>query len=719
MAAILAVAIIAALALSYAAGAHLIGSPSTPTGPIDDQALLHNSRDPYYRSPMGAVPTGQAVVLRLRTAANNVAQVKLRVWDAGALSGHGDALWYTARQTRAQGSFVYWEVTLPAQRTPRMLEYKWQLASGTHVAWYEDHYDRAQGNCDQIGGVGQVFDGLTEPDCAYKLNVYAAGFTVPDWVAHAVIYQIFVDRFYNGSAANDNLIQPNRYAGSCDGLDGRPTSTGYYLHTNWNDEPLQPPENCDFYGGDLQGIIAKLDYLHSLGVNTLYLNPIFFADSNHKYDTADYTMIDPHFGNLRVWQQLVQQAHALGMHIILDGVFNHTSSDSIYFDRYNVWHTGGAYQTQSSPYASWYQFTTWPSYNGWFGVDSLPQLTEQQSVRDFIFAGDSHFVADANDAAIRQRYGEQPLVVNGDDNSVAKYWLGQGADGWRLDAPESKSDDWWQAFRSAIKTDDPGAVVIGEHWGDASEWLLGDQQDGTMNYRFRDAVLSFFARGGSDMEPNHDPQVTFTATQFDAHLQAILEEYPRPAVYASMNLLDSHDVARILWELGGGAGAAPDQVALAKQKLRLIALLQMTWLGAPTIYYGDEAGQTQSDLKVDPADRRTFPWDHQDTALEDWYRLWIGVREANPVLATGDETTLLTDDSNRIFAFLRHDGAHIAIVVLNADAPGKAHTVTLSLRGVSDGARLTDAASHTGLTVSGGKLTLQVDGMSGRVLLGP
>ncbi|HEY7834810.1 MAG TPA: glycoside hydrolase family 13 protein, partial [Ktedonobacterales bacterium] len=670
--------------------------------------------------PYGAVPTGQAVMLTLRAAAGNVASAKLRVWDQAALGGHGDAIWYDARVAATRAGYDFWRVTLPAAQSPRMLTYKWQLSSGRSVVWYEDHYDRAHGNCDPVGGVGQVYAGLAEPDCPFHLNIYQAGFAVPEWVKHAVIYQIFVDRFYNGATANDTLVQPNRYDGACAGPSGANTTSGYYLHTNWNDEPITPPQNCDFFGGDLQGVIAKLAYLHDLGVNTLYLNPIFMADSNHKYDTTAYTMIDPHFGNLAVWKQLVDKSRALGMHIILDGVFNHTSSDSVYFDRYHVWNTQGADVTQSSPYADWYQFTTWPNYTGWFGVDSLPQLSEKPATQAFIFAGDPRFVAHANDVAIRQKYGEQPLVVPSGADSVAKYWLAEGAAGWRLDAADQKSDAWWQAFRSAIKAFDPAAIAIGEHWGDASQWLLGNEEDGVMNYRFRAAVLGFFDGGGMDPDTGHDSMVPFTASQFNDHLQAVLEEYPLPAVYASMNLVDSHDVGRILWELGATPGASPDQVALAKQKLMAIALFQMTWLGAPTIYYGDEAGQTQTtygNTKVDPGDRRTFPWDHPDTALADWYRLWIGVRAAHPVLATGAERTLLTDDGASLFAFQRSDESGLAVVVINGGAPGKAQTATLRLAGAPDGTAFEDAATHARLLVSGGKLVVPVEGMSGRVLL--
>jgi cyclomaltodextrinase / maltogenic alpha-amylase / neopullulanase len=713
-------ALVAAVIVALAAGLAASQSGTGAGGPIKRSALLHDTRDLAYRSPYGAVPTGQAVTLTLRAAAGNVASAKLRVWDSSALGGHGDAIWYAGKIATTRDGYDYWRVTLPAVKSPRTLQYKWQLTSGHDVVWYEDHYDRAHGNCDPVGGMGQVFGGLNEPDCPFHLTVYQSGFAVPDWVKHAVIYQIFVDRFFDGSTANDGVVQPNRYDGACAGPNGINTPTGYYLHTNWNDEPITPPQNCDFFGGDLQGIIAKLDYLHSLGVNTLYLNPIFMADSNHKYDTTAYTMIDPHFGNLAVWQQLVAKTRALGMHIILDGVFNHTSSDSVYFDRYHVWNTQGADVTQSSPYADWYQFTDWPAYNGWFGVDSLPQLSEKPATQAFIFSGDPSFVQHANDAAIRQRYGEQPLVVPTGANSVAKYWLAEGAAGWRLDAADQKSDAWWQAFRTAIKAFDPDAISIGEHWGDASQWLLGNEEDGVMNYRFRAAVLGFFAGGGVDPDTGHDSQIPYTASQLNDHLQAVLEEYPLSAVYASMNLVDSHDVGRILWELGDTPDATPQQVALAKQKLKAIALLQMTWIGAPTIYYGDEAGQTQttwSNSRVDPGDRRTFPWDDQDTVLEAWYRLWIGVRAAHPVLATGAEKTLLTDDAAGLFAFQRSDASGMAVVVLNGGAPDKAQTATLRLVGVPNGAVFEDAATHVRLTVSDGKLTVPVDGMSGRVLL--
>jgi cyclomaltodextrinase len=705
-----------------------------PQDTIDLAALYHNTHETFYRSVRGAVPTGQPVTLRLRAAKGNLSAVELDAWvpaPDGSILGETayDAVRSTVKYPAdTSDTYEYWEVTLSAQKVPHQWRYKWLVTSrgGAQHAVYEDHFSQIAVACEPTGGAGVIFPS-EDPNCGFALNIYVSGFDVPDWVKHAVIYQIFVDRFYNAVAANDALVQPLRYDTSCAGPDGKPTPQGYYLHPNWSDEPLTPPQNCDFFGGDLQGVQDKLDYLHGLGVTALYLNPIFMADSNHKYDTVDYLMIDPHFGNLATWRALVAKAHSLGMHIILDGVFNHTSSDSIYFDRYGAWHTNGADESQRSRYRQWYTFTTWPQYSGWFGVDSLPQLAENPGTQNFIFAGDPAFLADAGDTVIRAQYGEEPLTIptvqtGGSTvaaNSVAKYWLAQGAGAWRLDASEQKSEFWWQQFRASIKAMDPDAIMIGEYWGDASEYVLGDQMDGTMNYRFRRAALSFFDHGGIDPDSGHDNDAPATATQFDAELQSVLEEYPLPAVYASMNLVDSHDTGRILWELGDSPGASPDQIAQAKQTLRLIVQFQMTWIGAPTIYYGDEAGQTQTtyrNTKVDPGDRRAFPWDAQDTTLEDWYRQWISVRNAHPVLATGAEQTLLTDDQNALYAYQRTDGHETAVVALNADGPDKAHSVTFTLPGAADGAVFTDAATHETLSVHHHQLTVTLQGLSGRVL---
>ena len=476
--------------------------------------LFHNGWDPAYRSPFGAAPTDSRVTLRLSSSPV--------VTKATVYYGPND-LSYTKQvvmklQSHTSNSKI-WTGQLPTPSKPTVDVYYFRAQSGKTSRWYGDN------NSAGAGGPGQTYS--NESDVfAYNLTVYLKSFKAPSWMSKAVIYQIFPDRFYNGDKANDP-VTGTRY--------------GYvtvYFHKKWTDLPL--PGGSDFFGGDLQGVIAKLPYLHSLGVNVIYLNPIFLAPSNHKYDTSNYYQIDPEFGTLKTFKTLMSATAKLGMHVILDGVFNHTGSDSIYFNKYNRFPDLGAYQSKKSPYYSWYTFQQWPdSYNTFAGVDTLPQLSEAQGVRNFIF--------------------RKP-------NRVAQYWLGQGASGWRLDSPDTKSDSFWQGFRAAVKARYPNSVIIGEYWKDALPWLMGNEWDGVVNYQFREWVLDFFAHGQGAQNP-----ADLGANGFMQSEMGILAEYPRPAILSSMNIVDSHDVDRILFDLGGN-----------REALRLIALYQMTWLGAPT-----------------------------------------------------------------------------------------------------------------------------------------
>jgi glycosidase len=463
-----------------------------------------------------------------------------------------------------------------------------------------------------------------------------------------VIYQIFPDRFSNGDTANDTAVMDPQYD------DVHPV-----IHQSWNEAPLG---GSDFFGGDLQGIVDKLPYLKDLGVNTLYLNPIFLAPSNHKYDTSDYFRIDPHFGTAETLQHLLRAAHDAGMRIVLDGVFNHTGSDSVYFNRYGHFPDAGAFQSRQSPYFPWYAFQSWPStYLSFDGYDSLPQLQENDPVKDFIFRT---------------------------PDSVAQHWLGMGADGWRLDAAQLKSDRWWQEFRTAIKARFPDDILIAEETAgpiDPTPFIMGDQFDGIMNYNFRDTLVSFFTQGRGGNGGS-------TATSLVNNLMALVQDYPRPAILSSMNLVDSHDTERILTDLLGD-----------KRELKLVAGLQMTWLGAPTIYYGDEAGQTGG---TDPDDRRTFPWDHQDTDLEAYYRKLIGIRNANPALQDGGALPLLVDNAHRVVAFLRSDQKQRVVVILNDGR--SARTVKLKVPGIPGGASLTDALAGKVYRAPAGALSIQL-----------
>lgn len=606
---------------------------------INLKALLHNSWDAAYRAPFGAVPAGTRVTLRLRTASKGASRVALYLHTSDQF-GQPIGTSHRSMKRTAGKRYDLWTTTV----TPPSIgvyTYTFQIKQGGRTAWYAPTTGRT-------GGVGHALNGKKEPDSAFRITAYDPGFKAPAWAPRAVIYQIFPDRFYNGDPSNDRAVMDPQYDG-----------VHPVIHTSWSDPPLG---GSDFFGGDLQGILDKLPYLKDLGVTALYLNPIFLAPSNHKYDTSDYFTVDPHFGTTQTLLDLLKAAHDAGIHVILDGVFNHTGSDSIYFNRYGHFLDVGAFQSRQSPYYPWYDFLAWPnSYASFPGADSLPQLNESDPVKDFIF--------------------RKP-------DSVAQHWLGQGADGWRLDAAQEKSHTWWQAFRTAVKSRYPDDILIAEDTAgpiDPTPFIMGNEVDGIMNYNFRDAMLSFFTRGRIGTGGS-------TARSFVNNLMAMAQDYPPPAILSSMNLVDSHDTERILNDLAGD-----------KNELRLVAALQMTWLGAPTIYYGDEAGQTGA---TDPDDRRTFPWDRQDTSLEAYYRELIAVRSANSALQDGNVFPLLADNAHRVVAFLRSDQTQRVVVILNDG--GASRTIGLTVPGVANGVKLSDALSGKGYTVSAGKLSAQV-----------
>jgi len=462
--------------------------------------LGHNSRDTLFRSPGAAVPTGTAVRLRLRAADGDLTAAQVRVWNDRIDQQNIYNMTRVASGVTFTGDpnvYEFWEYTLPASADPTIFWYRFIAIDGTSTAYYEDDAART-------GGWGQTFS--SSPDNSYQLTVYDPAFQTPDWVKNAVVYQIFADRFRDGDSGNDPAAGEFFY-GAFDTIVRSNT-------TDWNARICDPRSNAgstaicankysqNFYGGDLQGIIDKLDYLDGLGVTALYLNPIFESPSNHKYDTKDFMQIDDNFGDLTLFQTLVTEADNRGIHIILDGVFNHSSSDSRYFDRYSRWDANGdpttlgsndgsgACEALTSPYEPWYTFFNYagtpPSpcsdnrdYPKWFGVfDSLPVFQhDYPQVRDYFIGAGS-----------------------GATSAVGPYWIDQGAAGWRLDvAPEidhgqinDPSDDYWEQFREAVKSVDPDAYIVGEEWGNATSWTVGDEWDATMNYQFAAAVLSFW-----------------------------------------------------------------------------------------------------------------------------------------------------------------------------------------------------------------------------------
>ncbi len=427
------------------------------------------------------------------------------------------------------------------------------------------------------------------------LHALQAESFVPSWVRDAVFYQIFPERFANGDSSNDPLgVQP------------------------WGGKP----EWDNFFGGDLQGIIQHLDYLSDLGINALYLNPIFEATSNHKYNTTDYLKIDPHFGDEATFKRLVDECHVRGIKVILDAVFNHTGVDFFAFRDIKR-------NSARSRYLRWYSVCSLPvgpedkpNYECWWGHGSLPTLmTYTPEVRQYLF-------------------------------DVTRHWMKIGVDGWRLDVANEVPRNFWIEWRMFVKSINPEAYIVGEIWDDATPWLQGDQFDAVMNYRFRDAVLEFFAQ----------PRMSVRA--FDSMLARQRTDYPSGVNHALLNLLGSHDTERFLTLCGGDTA-----------RMKLAALFQMTYLGAPMIYYGDEIGMEGG---RDPDCRRTMVWDErfQGKDLLRAYRDAIGLRNSYPVFRHGDFETVLVSDSTGIYVFARSTSDATALVVMNAGGTHQRLTIS-------------------------------------------
>lgn len=438
---------------------------------------------------------------------------------------------------------------------------------------------------------------MSVPLLLFLLIPGAPPFQTPEWVPDAIFYQIFPERFANGDPAND---PPNT----------RP----------WRYEPLVPPEGWfAFYGGDLWGVIQKLDYLDSLGITAIYLNPVFTSPSNHKYDAVDYYRVDSHFGGNEALIALFREAGRRGIRVILDGVFNHTADEHPFFQ--DVRRRG-----PDSPYYTWYIVKQWPFpekfdethkpayyYACWWGFGDLPKVNHRNPRVNDYFLG------------------------------VAVYWLRMGASGWRLDVPNEVPHRFWRLFRKAVKATAPNAYLVGEIWGDGTPWLQGDEFDAVMNYPFREALIRFLI------------QEATPGDAFAQELHRLFTRYPQPASRVLFNLLGSHDTERFLTLAGG-----------EKWRLKLAVLVQMTVPGAPVIYYGDEVGMLGG---KDPDCRRVMVWDPllQDQDLLGYYRNLIRLRKGWPALRRGELLPIETGSPD-LAGYLRATGTDTLLVLLNRGA---------------------------------------------------
>jgi len=618
--------------------------------------MYFDSRSERCKKPFGAVPTATEVELTLYTDAYESV---------------------TAAYVVAHEEFsdLWTETELPAVTIEGLKAFRgvYTAPSRGELVWYHFKLRWADGGESRFGK-----NGSCQPDAvqAWQLTVYDAADDTPAWFADGVNYQIFPDRFCRAVRRDVR------------GMVGRRT-----LHRDWGEMMDYLPNEqgeitcSDFFGGDLRGIAEKLPYLRSLGVTTLYLNPIFEAASNHRYDTADYRSIDPLLGDEDDFRALCAQAKALGMRVMLDGVFNHTGSNSVYFNAEGFYPTVGAAQSKDSPYASWYHFSHFPDeYDAWWGFKTLPAVEESDpDYLDFIAGG---------------------------EDSVVRHWLRAGASGWRLDVADELPGWFIERIRRAMRLEKRDAYLIGEVWEDGSnkvaystrrKYLLGGQTHGLMNYPFRNALLAYLR------ETN--------AAIFRDAMETIRENYPPAAFYGAMNFLSTHDTPRILTVLGctgawpqtrearAGTGLSPVELRLGVARVKLAALVMFSFPGAPTVYYGDEAGMQGFE---DPFNRGTFPWGGEDRELTAYFRRLGALRGARVSLRRGDVEYLRVEGA--VLAFRRSCPGETSLCVCNAGGA----RVSLELPWALGVAR--DAITGRHFNPQGGVLRLTLDGYEGLLL---
>ncbi|TCT15361.1 glycosidase [Natranaerovirga pectinivora] len=536
--------------------------------------IYYNSQDKYYKDPFGAVECGTVMKLRIKINTKNVPDsVYLRLWE------DNEEKRYKMTLDKEYEDSKEYVIQIKAPKKPSLIWYYFIVILSGEIFYYGN-------NDNNFGGVGLV--GKTNPK-SYQITVYKTNSTTPNWFKEAIMYQIFVDRFYNGNE-NNRISNPKKES---------------LIHPNWNDTPIYIKDQeggilrWDFFGGNLLGIIKKLKYLKELGISVIYLNPIFEAESNHKYDTGDYKKVDPMFGDDDILKELCVKADALGIKVILDGVFSHTGSNSIYFNKEGQYDSIGAYQSKESKYYKWYRFNKYPDhYDCWWGVHNLPNVNEME---------DSYL-----DYIIR------------DKDSVLKKWVNLGIKGWRLDVADELPEGFLKLFYKTLKEVDEESILIGEVWEDASnkesygetrEYLLGDDLDSVMNYPLRNAVIDF-ALGKNPGD--------YTMSS----IMSLIENYPIHNLYAAMNHISNHDLPRIITVIKKHISNQDIEFKI----LKLITLFQLTFPGIPSIYYGDEAGVEGG---TDPENRKTFPWGNEDLDIYNWYKNIIALRNGNDVLKTG------------------------------------------------------------------------------------
>ena len=610
---------------------------------------LYSDESPQYQIPFEPNP-GDTVKIRFRTLKNNV-----------------DAVYFISGSTRAQmqvglvrNGFDYYEIEIPVGNEP--IRYFFEIQAGRVVCYYN-----------KLGVTRELQE-------MYSFGIIP-GFHTPDWAKGAVMYQIYVDRFCNGDPTNDVLTNEYHYIGA----------KSQHVE-DWYRYPSSMDVR-DFYGGDLQGVLDKMDYLEQLGVEVIYFNPLFVSPSNHKYDSQDYDHVDPHCGKivkdggrlLEDWEtdnthadryilrttdsenleasdrlliRVIEEAHKRGIRVILDGVFNHCGSFNKWLDRERIYenkpgYEKGAYISEDSPYHDYFsfhdnnRFPYNPTYDGWWGHDTLPKLNYEGSrqLEDYIL-------------------------------QVARKWVSAPfhADGWRLDvaadlghSPEY-NHRFWAKFRDTVKEANPHALIVAEHYGDPSSWLQGDQWDTVMNYDAFMEPVSWFLTGMEKHSDDYRQDLLGNADSFVGAMAYHGANMAMPSWLTAMNELSNHDHSRFLTRTNrrvgrtNSLGAEAANHDVKKAVLLEAVVMQMTWPGAPTVYYGDEAGVCGF---TDPDNRRTYPWGREDKELIRFHRDIIRIHKENPALRTGSVKFLNGEDN--LLCYGRFNREQQFVIIVNND----------------------------------------------------
>ncbi|MDR2977360.1 MAG: glycoside hydrolase family 13 protein [Streptococcaceae bacterium] len=553
----------------------------------------YNPWNKFYKEPFGAVCNRESMTIRF-TASGNVAVKLIMHRDFGAR--HEFELERISEDT--------FETTVRFDHGRALYFYHFEILEASDWGSRRLYYSASP-----MGGEGHVTEDLNQV-ADFQLTVFDGNDETPDWYRNSVFYQIFPDRFFNGNLdGRINSPKPNSF------LYAQTSDDPYYVK-----DPSGEIARWDFYGGNLRGIIAKIPYLKELGVNALYLNPIFLSDSNHRYDTVDYLRIDPMLGTEEDFRHLISELHDNDMHIILDGVFSHVGDDSIYFNRFGKFgeHEGAA-QNQSSPYYEWFKFSNWPSdYKSWWGFKNMPELDKDNpSFQDFIY---------------------------GAKDSVLSKWESFNIDGWRLDVADELPDDFIRGIRANLTAENNQKILIGEVWEDASNkvaygqrrnYALGDALQGVMNYPLRDLIINYVIGN-------------LKACDVAYQLMTLRENYPKSVFYGNLNNIGTHDSERIITVVG-------------EANMDLAIGLMFVMPGVPTIYYGDEAGLTG---RKDPENRKYFPWNDIDNRFYTLYHYWAHERLSSEALKNGEFSIGYIDNC---LVVLRHTAEETTLFIANPE----------------------------------------------------